>query len=59
MPWNKPYHAAQNQRLDRQLYAQANRVCFITIRAYQNQAPFVRSSLNDVVLSVLWSTEPL
>jgi len=53
MPWNKPYHPAQNQRLDPLLYAQASRVYFITIRAYRNQAPFVRSDLSQVVLSLL------
>jgi putative transposase len=57
MPWNKPYHPAKNQRLDLQLYAEAHRVCFITIRAYQNLTPFVRNDLNELVLHLLFEEQ--
>jgi putative transposase len=53
MPWNKPYHPPRNQRLDPELYTCANRLCFITIRAYRNHAPFVRDELNALTLNVL------
>jgi putative transposase len=53
MPWNKPYHPSRNQRLTPELYAYANRVYFITIRAYRNQSPFVRTDLNQLMLDVL------
>ena len=53
MPWNKPYHPSKNQRLDPELYTHANRVYFITIRAYRDQSPFVRTDLNQCVLDVL------
>ncbi len=53
MPWDKPYHPPQNQRLDPELYTHASRVCFITIRAYKNQSPFVRADLNKLVLDTL------
>jgi len=35
------------------LYAQAGAVCFITIRAYAGQTPFVRQDLNQMILDVL------
>jgi putative transposase len=53
MPWNKPYHPPRNQRLDPALYTCADRVYFITIRAYMNQPPFVRDDLNRLVLDTL------
>ena len=53
MPWNKPYHPPQNQRLDPVLYAATNQVYFITIRAYRSQSPFVRPDLNRLVLDIL------
>jgi putative transposase len=53
MPWNKPYRPPRNQRLDPELYTLANRVCFITICAYMNQSPFVRTDLNQLVLDIL------
>ena len=53
MPWTKPYHPPKNQRLDPELYKDANRVYFITVRAYRNQSPFVRTGLNQLVLDVL------
>jgi putative transposase len=57
MPWNKPYHPPANQRLDPELYVQANRVYFMTVRAYTNQLPFVRDDLNQLVLNVLREEE--
>lgn len=53
MPWDKPYHPPKNQRLDPELYTHANRVYFMTVRAYLNQLPFVHSNLNQLVLVVL------
>jgi putative transposase len=53
MPWDKPYHPAKNQRLDPELYTHASRVYFMTIRAYQNQSPFVRGDLSQRVIDVL------
>ncbi len=53
MPWNKPYVPAANQRLAPELYARTNHVCFITIRAHNNQSPFVEPGLNRLVLDVL------
>jgi putative transposase len=53
MPWTKPYHPPQNQRLDAEVYAQAGRICFITICAYLDRAPFVRADLNQLVLDML------
>lgn len=53
MPWSKPYHPANNQRLAPELYTDANRIYFITIRAFGDQSPFVRTELNKRVLDVL------
>ena len=53
MPWNKPYHPPHNQRLAPELYTCSNRVCFITIRAYMHQSPFVQDDLNKQILNVL------
>jgi len=53
MPWDKPYHPSQNQRLNPMLYKDASRVYFITICAYVGQKPFVRGQLNAVILDVL------
>ncbi len=53
MPWNKPYHPSRNQRLDPDQYTCANRVYFITIRAYLHQSPFVSTNLNQLVLDIL------
>ena len=53
MPWNKPYRPASNQRLDPALYTTVGLVCFITIRAYHNQSPFVRDDLNRMVVGTL------
>jgi len=53
MPWNKPYHPPRNRRLDPELYAQTNIVCFITIRAFRNRSPFVLDELNHRTLEIL------
>lgn len=53
MPWNKPYRLTNNQRLDLELYQQANRVVFITINAYLRNAPFVKEPLNQMVIDSL------
>jgi len=53
MPWDKPYRPVRNQRLDPKLYTCANRVYFMTICAYKNQAPFVRYDLNQQILDIL------
>jgi putative transposase len=53
MPWNKPYHPPRNQRLDPELYTLANRVYFITIRAYLHHSPFIRDDLNQLILDTL------
>jgi len=53
MPWTKPYTPARNQRLDPALYSRAGVVCFITIRAYRNEIPFVRADLNRMILDTL------
>jgi putative transposase len=57
MSWYKPYHPPANQRLDPELYAQANRVYFMTVHAYMNQSPFVRRDLNQLVVDVLCEEE--
>jgi putative transposase len=53
MSWDKPYRPPKNQRLDPELYKDTNRVTFITIRAYQNQSPFIRADLNQLVVDIL------
>jgi putative transposase len=53
MPWNKPYEPSRNQRLDPDLYCQRHQVCFITVRAYQDQLVFTRRDLADLVIAVL------
>ena len=53
MPWDKPYRPLRNERLDAELYASAARVCFMTIRAYANQSPFIREDLNQLILDAL------
>jgi putative transposase len=53
MPWNKPYRPPRNRRLEPELYTHADRVYFMTIRAYRNQSPFVRDDLNKLVLDIL------
>ncbi len=58
MPWEKPYHPSRNQRLAPEQYTYANRVYFITIRAYLHQSPFVRANLNRLVLDTLREEQP-
>ena len=53
MPWTKPYQPPDNQRLDLELYQQANRVTFITICAYRNYAPFTQDALNRMIIETL------
>ena len=53
MPWDKPYCPPVNQRLAPELYARANQVYFMTIRAYNNLSPFVLHGLNILALDVL------
>lgn len=53
MPWTKPYRPANNQRVDPELYESTDTVCFITIRAFAGQSPFVRADLNRLVLTTL------
>lgn len=57
MPWTKPYRPPRNQRLDTACYTWADRVYFMTIRAYGDQSPFVRDDLNGVVLDTLREEE--
>ena len=53
MPWNKPYYPSKNQRLAPELYTDANRVYFMTIRAFKHQSPFVRDDLNQAIVESL------
>ncbi len=53
MPWTKPYHPSRNQRLPAGYYADAEHVFFITIRGYEGQQPFLRETLNRMVLREL------
>ena len=53
MVWDKPYEPARNKRLDPELYCRAGKVCFITIRAYRRQAPFIRDEFNRMILDLL------
>jgi putative transposase len=52
----KPY-TPRAQRLDRVLYAEANRITFITICASPGLAPFVRPELNRTILNILSSEQ--
>ena len=56
MPHPKPY-AARAQHLDPQLYQEANLITFITICAVPLQTPFVRASLNQLMLEILISEQ--
>ncbi len=53
MPWSKPYHPWRNQRLPAGCYADRTCICFITIRAYAGQAPFVTEELNSLTIQTL------
>ncbi|HLF27352.1 MAG TPA: transposase [Anaerolineae bacterium] len=53
MPWTKPYQPPKNQRLDPALYADVDRVVFITIRAYQDLTPFNEADRNAAILDCL------
>ena len=53
MSWTKRCHAPRNRRLASQLYTHANRVYFITVRAYRNQIPFKGPALNKRMIDIL------
>jgi len=53
MPWSKPNQPSRNRRLDPEIYQRTGQVCFITIRAYRNQQPFVSDGLNQMILDTL------
>ena len=53
MPWNKPYRPPRNRRLDPELYTCANRIYFMTIRAYRNRSPFRTEALARLALDLL------
>ena len=54
----RPYRPAPgNQRLDPELYQQANRVVFITICAYSHSLPFTSERLNHVIIETLRSEQ--
>jgi len=54
---DKPYRPPRNQRLAPELYAQAGRVCFITVRAYMRQSPFGPDRLNQMIIDALAEEE--
>jgi REP element-mobilizing transposase RayT len=49
----QPYRHPRNQRLPEEYYNAIGRVCFITIRAYRGQSPFVTPVLNDAIIETL------
>lgn len=53
MTSKKPFSSPTNQRLASELYTCPNKVTFITIRAFNNQSPFVRPGLNRLTLDIL------
>jgi putative transposase len=53
MPWDKPYYSPTNQRLSADLYTCVNQVYFMTIRAHNNESPFVLHDLNNLILDAL------
>jgi putative transposase len=53
------FQTARNRRLDRDLYACANWMYFITMRAYADQRPFVQADLNRLVLDMLREAQEL
>ena len=57
MPWKKPYHPSRNQRLPETLYADPDQVCFITLRAYAGQRPFVTPELNARIVKTLFDAQ--
>ena len=57
MPWNKPYRPPKNQRLAAELYTHANRVYFMTIRAYMHQSPFVKDNLNQTIVDIFYEEQ--
>lgn len=53
MPWTKPYKPANNLHLEPEFYERPDLVTFITIRAYEYQAPFSHPELNRMILATL------
>jgi putative transposase len=53
MPWTKPYKPPANQRLDPLLYADPNRVVFVTICSFRNSVPFNDTQRNTAILECL------
>ena len=53
MPWEKPYKPPNNRRLEEELYSQAGRITFITLRAYSGESPFDNPALNDMIINLL------
>jgi len=53
MPWKKPFTPPHNQRLEPDLYEQAHRITFITIRAYQHATPFTKENLNKMIIDTI------
>ncbi len=53
MSWTEPYHPPRNRRLSPQLHTHANRVYFITVRAYRNQTPFKGRALHKRMIDIL------
>jgi len=48
-----PFTTTRNRRLRPDAYSEPGRPCFLTIRAYQNQSPFVDRKLNQAIVDVL------
>ena len=57
MPWNKPYRPVSNQPLAPEMYEDKSKITFITIRAYQDQKPFVENAINQMVIDILLSEQ--
>ena len=53
MVWTKPYTPSRNQRLHPSVYSEVGQFVFVTIRAFQHQSPFVRTSLNQMIIDTL------
>lgn len=52
---NHPHVPARNQRLAAQFYETAGQVCFLTIRAFRGQSPFIDPALADAVVEMLYA----
>jgi len=51
--WTHPYKPPSNQRLPAEFYETVGQVCFVTVRAYRGQSPFVDPALNGMVVETL------